>query len=401
VRAGHDHEWPVELRHLVEEDQRIDHAALGDVIVGAVGGVVLVPVPHVAVERRLVVDDELEDVDRFAEQFLDGAEHQRMADDTAEDVAVEVWVEHAAKRAPVLLQHQPRAVRVVNDAVEFVVDRRHLLRGQQSASKDVAHFLVLGDGRHLTCSYDSLRRSYRTLRFLRSPDGDLAGSRVDGDRRAVGESECAGGADDCREVELAGEHGGVGERSAFGRDDGAGEREHDVVRGGGERNHEDLAGFELGDGGLRRVGASDDAGVRASADACAMEVISVLAASQLVRHRGDHSDESFRRSRERAGRRRWFRSSDEFGGVEERTTTAVEGAGAGLAAIRCVRCAAEQCGEFGLGDLERVVCFGNCTRLREPPAGLEHGEPEQAEGPFDGVRAVVVAEVHAGARVGE
>ena len=104
VRARDDHQRAVQVRHLVEEDQRVHHPGLGDVVVLAVGRIVLVPEPDVAVERRLAVDAQLERVDLLAEQLLHRVEQPRVPDHVVVEVAVEVRVEHAARRAAVLLE---------------------------------------------------------------------------------------------------------------------------------------------------------------------------------------------------------------------------------------------------------------------------------------------------------
>src|SRR5205823_5887019 len=66
------------------------------------GAVVLMPLPHVALERRLGVDLELVDVDALAEQLLKRIDQARMVGEQPKYFAVGVRGESGARRAGLL-----------------------------------------------------------------------------------------------------------------------------------------------------------------------------------------------------------------------------------------------------------------------------------------------------------
>ena len=119
MAAGDEHQRAVELVHLVEEDRDVHRPRLGHLVVGAPGAVVLVPLPDVAVERRLAVDLELVHVDVLAEELLDRLDHARMAGELGEGIAVQVRREVGAHDVAGLLTH------VLGPSLR--IKRRHLV----------------------------------------------------------------------------------------------------------------------------------------------------------------------------------------------------------------------------------------------------------------------------------
>src|SRR5437016_12164328 len=79
MAAGNEHQRPIELVDLVEENRDVHRASLGHQIVVLPGAVVLVPLPDVAVESHFAVDLELVHVQLFAEKLHDRLDHARMA----------------------------------------------------------------------------------------------------------------------------------------------------------------------------------------------------------------------------------------------------------------------------------------------------------------------------------
>jgi hypothetical protein len=105
VAAGDEHERPVELVHVVEEDRDV-HRPLGrHHVVVHPGPVVLVPLPHVALEGHLAVDLVLVHVDVFAEEIHHRPDHARVARQARERLAVQVRREIRADRVAALLAH--------------------------------------------------------------------------------------------------------------------------------------------------------------------------------------------------------------------------------------------------------------------------------------------------------
>src|ERR1700724_581737 len=75
---------------LVEKDRDVHGARLGHAVVAGPGAVVLVPLPDVALERRLGVDLELVDVDALAEQLHERLDQARMVRHQPERLVVGV-----------------------------------------------------------------------------------------------------------------------------------------------------------------------------------------------------------------------------------------------------------------------------------------------------------------------
>ena len=90
VTPRDEHQRAVELVYFVQKDRYVHRARFGHLIVVQPRTVVLVPLPHVAVESHLAVDLELMHVHRFAEELDDRIDHARMAREFGERIAVHV-----------------------------------------------------------------------------------------------------------------------------------------------------------------------------------------------------------------------------------------------------------------------------------------------------------------------
>ena len=102
VALGDEHQRPVDRHDLVEEHRDVHRARLGHAVVARPGAVILVPLPDLAVERRLGVDLELVHVDRLAEQLLDRLDQARVGAEEAERLVVGMGRERGARRAGLL-----------------------------------------------------------------------------------------------------------------------------------------------------------------------------------------------------------------------------------------------------------------------------------------------------------
>ncbi len=141
VALGDEHQGPVDRHHLVEEDRDVHRPRLGHAVVARPGAVVLVPLPELAVERRLGVDLELVHVDRLAEQLLERLDQARIGAQQAEGLVVGVGGEGGARRArllpPDLLALGPQ------DRLGFGAQHANLFAREALGQKDVALLVEL------------------------------------------------------------------------------------------------------------------------------------------------------------------------------------------------------------------------------------------------------------------
>ena len=137
VAARNEHERPVELVHLIQEDRDVHRARLGHEVVARPGTVVLVPLPHVAVEGLLAVDLELVHVHRFVEHLHHGIDHPRMARELRERFRIKVRREIRAHRIASFLAHVLGTAHRVQ-ARNLVGERLDLLAREEAREKEVA-----------------------------------------------------------------------------------------------------------------------------------------------------------------------------------------------------------------------------------------------------------------------
>ena len=142
VAAGDEQQRPVGRAHLVEEHRDVHGQRLGHGVVALPGAVVLVPLPHLAVEGGLGVDLVLVHVDRAAEHLLDRPDQAGMAAQPAERLRVGVRGEGGARRTAALPPHL-LAVHGV-DRVRLGAQHRRLCRGEHLGQEQVAVPVELG-----------------------------------------------------------------------------------------------------------------------------------------------------------------------------------------------------------------------------------------------------------------
>ena len=111
--------------------------------------------------------------------------------------------------------------------------------------------------------------------------------------------ERAAGPDDGGDAELAGQHGGVAQRAALDRHDGAGQRQHHVVGRRRERHDEHLAGLERAMASSGLEGRAHAAPVGTAPDAGAVQAVGAGLGGEQVEHRPHHVEQRGR------GRRAW------------------------------------------------------------------------------------------------
>ena len=102
VAARHQHQWPVDRQHLIDEHRDVHRPRLRHAVVARPGAVVLMPLPHLAVERRLRVDLELVHVELLAEHLFHGPDQARMRAQQTKRLVVGVRGECGARRAGLL-----------------------------------------------------------------------------------------------------------------------------------------------------------------------------------------------------------------------------------------------------------------------------------------------------------
>ena len=141
VAARHQHQRAVDRQHLVDEHRNIHRARFRHAVVARPGAVVLVPLPHFAVERGLRVDLELMHVELFAEHLLDRPDQPRMRAQQAERLVVGVRGEGGARRARLLA---PDLLAIgAEDRLRLVAQHRHLLGREQVRQEQVALLVEL------------------------------------------------------------------------------------------------------------------------------------------------------------------------------------------------------------------------------------------------------------------
>jgi hypothetical protein len=129
VRPRDEEERPVELGHLVEEEQAVGDARRGHPVLLVPEGVVLMPVPQVAAEGRLGVDFKLVDVHVSVEQLARRVDEARVFRQAAEHVVLGVRAVDGANHLAVLLGHA-RLVAPAEDLRQLALDDVHLGLGE-------------------------------------------------------------------------------------------------------------------------------------------------------------------------------------------------------------------------------------------------------------------------------
>src|SRR5437660_10783674 len=103
VAARDKHQRAVDWHDLVEEYRDVHRPRLGHAVIARPGAVILVPLPDIAVERRLGVDLELMHVELLAEQLLYRLDEPRMRAEQAETLIVGMRGSGGGRRAGVVL----------------------------------------------------------------------------------------------------------------------------------------------------------------------------------------------------------------------------------------------------------------------------------------------------------
>src|SRR3954452_16960450 len=98
VAARDEHQRAVDRHDLVEEYRDVHRPRLRHAVVACPGAVILMPLPDIAVERRLGVDLELMHVELLAEQLLDRLDQTRMGAEQAKALIVGVRRKGGARR---------------------------------------------------------------------------------------------------------------------------------------------------------------------------------------------------------------------------------------------------------------------------------------------------------------
>src|SRR5262249_22593612 len=130
VATRDEHQRPVELVHLVEKDRDVHGAGFWHPVVVLPGAEVLMPLPHVAIERHLPVDLELVHVNVLAEELNDRVDHARVARELGERQAVHVCGEVGAHGVTALLADILGTMLGVK-ARDFVAEHPDLFRPEQ------------------------------------------------------------------------------------------------------------------------------------------------------------------------------------------------------------------------------------------------------------------------------
>src|SRR5437762_2582727 len=99
VAARDKHQRAVDRHDLVEEHRDVHRPRLGHAVIARPGAVILVPLPDIAVERRLGVDLKLMHVELLAEQLLYRLDEPRMRAEQAETLIVGMRGKGGARRA--------------------------------------------------------------------------------------------------------------------------------------------------------------------------------------------------------------------------------------------------------------------------------------------------------------
>jgi hypothetical protein len=149
VAARDEHQRPVELVRLGEEERDVHRLRLGHVVVVVPGGIVLVPLPHRAVEGRLRVDLELVHVELFGLQDLrHGFDEARVPGEPLVDRIPCLHVPAGARRGGAFLACDLRAV-LREHRRNFRIQNIDLFLAEHVRQEEVAfavEFLELGGG---------------------------------------------------------------------------------------------------------------------------------------------------------------------------------------------------------------------------------------------------------------
>ena len=105
VALRHKHQRPVDRHDLVHEHGDVHRPRLRHAVVARPGAVILVPLPDIALERRLGVDLVLVHVELFAEHLLDRTDQARMIAEQAKRLVVGVGGERGSRRPGLLAPH--------------------------------------------------------------------------------------------------------------------------------------------------------------------------------------------------------------------------------------------------------------------------------------------------------
>ena len=133
-----EHQGAVELGHVVEEQGDVHGPGLGHRVVAHPGAIVLVPLPLVAVERRLGVDLELVDVDVAVDELAHRLDEPRVPGQAAKRRVVGVGGECRPGGLAVLLTHHFAAV----EGIDF--RRRAPQQGDLGRTEGVGQEQVAG-----------------------------------------------------------------------------------------------------------------------------------------------------------------------------------------------------------------------------------------------------------------
>ena len=139
VAARDKHQRAVDRHDLVEEHRDVHRPRLGHAVIARPGAVILVPLPDIAVERRLGVDLELMHVELLAEQLLYRLDEPRMRAEQAETLIVGMRGKGGARRAGFFLPDFLAARPV--DRLRIAAQGRDLLVGKAFRQKEIALFV--------------------------------------------------------------------------------------------------------------------------------------------------------------------------------------------------------------------------------------------------------------------
>ena len=142
VRLRDQVERTIEFVDLVEEHGEVHGVGIRHVVVAFPGAVVLMPLPDVAVERRLAVELELMHVNLARQHLLGWLEDAGMANETPKDLVVRMAGERGPHRLAVLLVPDFVA-RFIENGGDFALHDRHFLGRKQVRHDDVALVLEL------------------------------------------------------------------------------------------------------------------------------------------------------------------------------------------------------------------------------------------------------------------
>ena len=139
VAFGNHHQRAVDRQHLVQEDRDVHCPRLRHAVVARPGAVILVPLPHVAFERRLGVDLELVDVDAFAEHLPQRLHQARMMRHQTERFVVGMRRKGGARRAGLFAPDFLAFACRIRSA--SVAQQRHFVLGKTAGKKQIALFV--------------------------------------------------------------------------------------------------------------------------------------------------------------------------------------------------------------------------------------------------------------------